>query len=107
MPSATGYVRIIERKRSGPVFYAHVRLPDGSRAQRRLGKVWPKRTRPPAGYLTRAQAEARLAAILAGDDAQVNITPTRVTFGQACTEWLDYIEHDRQRRASTVRDYSQ
>jgi hypothetical protein len=95
---ATGYVRTIER-RDGPVFYAKLKMSDGTQPQRRLGKAWTKRSRPPAGHLTRAQAEARLAAILAGDDPLVNVVPTRVTFGSACDEWLDYIEHDRQRRA--------
>jgi integrase len=35
----------------------------------------------------------------------VNLTPTRVKFGQACDDWLDYIEHDRKRRPTTVRGY--
>jgi integrase len=87
------------------VFYAKLRLPDGSQPQRRLGKVWTKRTRPPAGYLTRGMAETRLAAILAGDDPLVNIAPTGLTFGRACDEWLAYVENDRKRRPSTVRDY--
>ena len=30
---------------------------------------------------------------------------SRVTFEDACLEWLRYLEHDRQRTASTVRDY--
>lgn len=59
----------------------------------------------PAGYLTRAQAEARLAAILAGDDTQVNIAPSHVTFAQACDERLRYLRDDRQRKRSTLRDY--
>ena len=49
-------------------------------------------------------AEARLAAILAGDDALVNITPSHVTFKAACDEHLRYLEHDRQRKRSTVGD---
>jgi integrase len=100
----TGYLHVIQRK-DGPVYYAHVRLPDGSRLQRRLGPVWAKRSRPPEGHLTRAQAEGRLAAILTGQDPAVNVTPTGSTFGQACDDWLSYIEHDRKRRPSTVRDY--
>ena len=84
---ATGYVRVITR-RDGDVFYAKLKLPDGTQPQRKLGKVWRKRTRPPAGYLTRRMAEARLAAILAGDDALVNIAPSHVTFRQACDERL-------------------
>jgi len=101
---ATGYLNTIERK-GGPVYYAHVRLPDGARVQRRLGRAWAKRSRAPEGYLTRSQAEARLAAILAGEDPLVNIAPIGVTFGQAAREWLDYVEHDRKRRPSTVRGY--
>jgi hypothetical protein len=103
-PKATAYVRTIER-REGDVFYAKLKLPDGTQPQRRLGKVWKKRTRPPDGYLTKGMAQARLAAMLAGDDPLVNLTPTRVTFGQACDDWLDYIEHDRKRRPTTVRGY--
>lgn len=30
---------------------------------------------------------------------------TKVSFGEACAEWLRYVEHDRQRRPSTLRDY--
>lgn len=55
----SGFVRVIER-RDGPVFYALIRTADGRRLQRRLGPAWEKRSRPLAGYLTRAQAEARL-----------------------------------------------
>jgi integrase len=99
----TGYVRTIDRK-GGPVFYAKLKLPDGTQPQRRLGRVWTKRTRPPEGYLTRGMAEARLQAILAGDDALVNVTPSHVTFAQACDEHLRYLEHDRQRKRSTVGD---
>src|SRR4051794_6424994 len=61
---ATGHVRIIERK-GGPVAYAKLKLPDGTEPQRKLGKLWTKRTPPPAGYVTRSMAEARLQAILA------------------------------------------
>ena len=49
-------------------------------------------------------AEARLQAILTGDDPLVNISPSHVTFRQACEEHLRYLEHDRQRKRSTIRD---
>jgi integrase len=101
---ATGHIRTIERA-DGLVLYAKLRLPDGTQSTRKLGRLWERRTRPPAGYLTMGMAEARLAAILAGDDAMVNITPTRLDFAAACAEYLAYVEHDRQRRPSTVRDY--
>jgi integrase len=106
---ATGHVRVIARK-GGDVFYAKLKIPrpDGTvyEPQRRLGRVWSKRTRPPAGYLTHSMADARLEAILAGDDPLVNVEPPRavVTFGQACDEHLRYLEHDKQRKRTYVRD---
>jgi integrase len=103
----SGFVRVVELK-GGPAFYAQLRLPNGRRIQRRLGWVWSKRSRPPAGYLTRAQAEARLQAILSGQDESVPIKPKRgseATFGMAAAEWMRYVEHDRKRRPSTVQDY--
>src|SRR5436190_17024551 len=99
---ATGYVRTIDRK-DGPVYYAKLKLPDGTQPQRRLGRVWAKRTRPPAGYLTKGMADARLAAILAGDDPLVNIAPIGLTFGRACDEWLE--DRARECRPSTMHDY--
>ncbi len=106
-PGPTGFVRVIERA-AGPVFYASIRAADGKRLQRRLGPAWQKRSRPPAGHLTRSQAELRLAEILAGRDPDVAVEPQPggdVTFGQACREWMRYVEFDRKRRPSTIRDY--
>jgi integrase len=100
---ATGHVEIRDRG-GGPTYYAKLKLPDGTQPRRRLGKVWTKRSRPPDGYLTRAMAEARLAAILAGDDPLVNIAPSHVTFGMACDEHLRWLEHDRQRKPSYLKD---
>ena len=103
----SGFLRVIQR-RGGPVFYALIRTPDGRRLQRRLGGVWVKRSRPPEGYLTRAQAEAQLQTMLAGKDSTVAITPppgAEVSFGTAAREWLRYVEHDRKRRRSTIQDY--
>jgi Phage integrase, N-terminal SAM-like domain len=104
MQNASGHVRLMERER-GAVFYAALRLPDGSRRQRRLGKAWLKRSKPPAGYLTRAQAEARLEAILSGADTSVPIRGTGVAFGTAAEAWLAYVRDDRKRRPSTVQGY--
>src|SRR5207249_3158827 len=106
---ATGHVRVIARK-SGEMFYAKLKIPrsDGTvyEPQRRLGRVWKKRTRPPAGYLTRSMADARLEAILAGDDPMVNVEPPRavVSFGEACDELLRYLENDKERKRTYVRD---
>ena len=101
---ASGHVRLIEGKR-GPVFYAALRLPDGGRMQRRLGRAWLSRSRPPAGYITRSQAEAKLEAILSGADESVPIRGSAVTFGQIAETWFAYVRDDRKRRPSTVDSY--
>jgi integrase len=67
-----------------------------------------KRSRPPAGFLTRAQAEMKLEEILAGQNPEVKVEPQPgddVTFRQACEDWMRYAEFDRKRRPSTIRDY--
>lgn len=106
-PKPTGFVRTLSRA-TGPVYYAQIRTADGRRLQRKLGRAWTKRSRPPAGYLTPKDAEARLALILTGEDTEVRtVAPTGVTFAEAAMEWLRYVEHDRQRERSTVQGYKQ
>jgi len=103
---ATGYVRTIQRA-AGPVYYAHIRTADGRRLQPKLGPAWTKRSRPPAGHLTAAMAEAKLAEILAGNNPDVLVAPASgATFRHAALEWLRYVEHDRQREHSTVQGYT-
>ncbi len=83
----TGFVRVLERA-GGPVFYAQIRTADGKRLQRQArAQLGRSEAAPPAGYLTRAQAELQLAEILAGRHHEVAVEPAPgddVTFGQAC-----------------------
>ena len=101
----TGHVRLIERK-SGPVYYAKLKLPDGREPQRRLGRAWLKRSRPPEGYITPSQADEALQRLLRGEDETLPIaSPSGATFAIAAREWLRYVEHDRKREQSTVEGY--
>ena len=102
---ATGHVEVRHLAR-GDVFYAKLKLADGTQPRRKLGKVWTKRSQPPAGYLTRAQAEARLGAILVGDDPLVNVAPSHVTFAHACAERMRYLEHDREHSGAHLHEPS-
>jgi integrase len=104
-PNPTGYVRKIQRA-SGPVYYAHIRTSDGRRLQRKLGPAWTARSRPPRGHLTPAQAEVKLAEMLAGENPTAVVAPASgATFAHAAREWLRYVEHDRKREHSTVLGY--
>jgi integrase len=102
----SGHVFRVERKR-GPRWYAKYRLPDGRQVQRRIGPAWTERGRPPAGYFTKRTAESWLRDVL--DQARRGTLPgqvrTGVTFATAAAEWLRHIEHDRERKPSTVAGY--
>jgi integrase len=102
----SGHVFRVERKR-GPQWYAKYRLPDGRQVQKRIGPAWGGRGRPPAGWYTKRTAEAWLREVI--DRARRGTLPglvrTGVTFEEAASEWLRYIEHDRERKPSTVAGY--
>ena len=90
------------QRRLGP---AHVK--DSGRRTPRGAIVWragdgPK---PDRGYLTPKEAADRLAALLADAPRELEVGAPTVTFAEACHEWLRYVEHDRQRTESTLRDY--
>lgn len=112
----------------GPVWYAALRVPH--QEQRRLGPAWmtrkSKRTPAkagdpsyrrewraksgpcPEGYLSETDARAQLKRLIREAEAQAGKqgrAGENVTFGEACNEWLRYVEHDKQRAPSTVADY--
>ena len=103
----TGHASLRQRKH-GPVWYLKYRLADGRQVQKLLGPAWTERGRPAAGYYTRKTAEEALQELLA-DARRGTLADSGVrsgkTFDDACAEWLRYVEHDRQRAPSTLRDY--
>jgi integrase len=91
----------------GPVWRAKYRLPDGRQVHKTIGPVWTERGRPRAGYFTKRTAEAWLREVL--DQARAGVLPgmvrTGVSFADAAGEYLRYIEHDLDRKPSTLGDY--
>jgi hypothetical protein len=106
MNAITGHVLLVPRKR-GDQFYAHYRLADGRQVKKRLGPAHTGKGRPPTGHFTRKMAQEALDAILTDlRRGTVQVAPkTGATFADAAAEWLRYVEHDRKRRPSTIRDY--
>jgi integrase len=107
VPPASGHVFIRERA-SGERWM--VKWRDGrGQHQRVLGRVWTGRGKPAAGYLTKRGAQHALDEILADARRGQLLGPVRasggVTFAEAAAEWLRYVEHDRKRKPSTIRDY--
>jgi integrase len=103
--SISGHV-YVKRGARGSAWYYRARLPHGE-VRRKLGPVWDGKGRPPDGYYTRQTARAALQAILT--DARRGVLPglvrTGATVGDACDEWLRYVEEDRQRKPSTIKSY--
>jgi integrase len=93
----SGFVFVRDGAR-GPVWYAKYRLPDGRQVKRSIG---------PVGRVSRRQAEGWLHRVL--DEARAGTLPgmvrTGVSFAEACEEYLHWLEIDRQRKPSTLRDY--
>lgn len=104
--AVSGHV-IRRRGVRGDVWYAKYRLPDGRQVKRRIGPAWSGRGRPAAGYLTRRGAQSWLDEVLA--QARCGELPgmvrTGATFDEAVAEYMRWLEIDRQRKPSTLRDY--
>jgi integrase len=75
--------------------------------QRKIGPAWTERGRPPAGHFTKRLAEQWLQDTLT--DARRGVLPglvrTGATVEDAAAEYLRYVEHDRNRKPSTVTGY--
>src|SRR3954447_13230897 len=102
----SGHVFCVQRQH-GLVWYAKYRTGTGLQIQKKLGPAWTRRDRPPAGYFNRSSADRWLCATL--EQIRVRTMPpmagTRASFTAAAEEWLRYVEHDRHRKATTVRGY--
>jgi integrase len=108
MARVTGRVSLRERKRGGPAWYVKYRLADGRQVQALLGPAHTGRGRPQEGYYTARLAEEELQSLLSR--AREGTLPDSKqrsghTFNDAAGEWLRYVEHDKQRKPSTVQDY--
>jgi integrase len=102
----SGHVYRFDGKRRS-VWRAKYRLPDGRQVKKTLGPAWTSRGRPPAGYFTKRTAEAWLRRTLAEAAAGTlrGMIRTGATVADACAEYLRYVEQERQRKPSTLRDY--
>src|SRR3954451_20264408 len=102
----SGHVFRFEGKRR-PMWRAKYRLPDGRQVKKTIGPAWTERGRPAVGYFTRRTAQAWLDNVLAQARAGTlrGMVRTGVTFGDACDEYLRYVEVELDRKPSTVTDY--
>lgn len=93
--NSSGHLFLYDGKR-GQVWYAKLRLPDGSQTKVRIGK---------RSDFTETQANRELRKLIVlADEGEVQ-RRSGTTFKTIANEWLDYIEHDRNRKHSTVVNY--
>ncbi|MEJ7892348.1 MAG: tyrosine-type recombinase/integrase [Solirubrobacteraceae bacterium] len=119
MAAPSGHLQVVESPRTGQRWVALWRDADG-RHKKRLGPAWVRAHgsterggtkwraaagRKPDGFLSPKDAEEELRKILASAPRGKLPALKRHTFGEACAEWLRYIEFDRDRRPSTLSDY--
>ncbi len=104
MSRVTGSILAVDRK-TGPVLYIKARDRHGRQIKKRLGPAHTGRGRPQPGTWTDKQAQDALREFLT-DLGRVPDGPKQsATFTDATRVWLHYVEHDRKRRPSTLRDY--
>jgi integrase len=95
------------RRRQEPVWIGRYRVA-GKDSAKVLGKAWTKRSRPPAGYLTRACAEDALRLFLEAEGGRL-VAAGGFTFGRAADDYIASLENRIRSgsfRASTLRTYS-
>lgn len=109
----TGHLQLRER-RDGAVWYVKTRVPGREPLQttRRLAPAHLTGGKPPAGSLTRRQAQDALADLLAAERRKVGEggyerRAGSVSFADAAAGYLRHVQHVKGRETATVRDYEQ
>jgi integrase len=100
----TGTV-ITVRRQSGDVYFLKARDRSGRQIKRKLGPAHTGRGKAPDGHWTPKQAEDALRDWLTDLGRTPDGPASAITLADAARAWLHYIEHERQRAPSTVRDY--
>jgi integrase len=104
MARVTGSILTVKRQ-SGDVLFLKARDRNGRQIKRRLGPAHAVRGAGPTGSWTRKQAEDALRDWLTDLGRMSDEPAESMTLDTAARAWLHYIEHERERAPSTVRDY--
>ncbi len=91
------------RPRQHPVWLLRYRLPSGKDSRKTLGQAWLKASRPPANFMTKAQAEAAAQRFL--DHHATSLPDDRRTLRRALDDFIAHSERERGLRASTTAEY--
>lgn len=107
MQAKTGYlsgsVTCQPRRKGGEVWELRYRLPNGKDSTKVLGKVWKRRGKPAAGFLTESMACAAAQTFLA-DHSEV--PEERMTFRAAREAFVERLR-EKGRKETTLRGYAE
>jgi integrase len=101
----SGSVVTEQKKRGGPKLFLKTRDAHGRQRKKLLGPLYEGRGPVPEGHWTRRQAEARLREVLVDMGRDDDGPGSNVTLGSAVRAFLRYLQAERERSPSTVRDY--
>jgi integrase len=120
-PVATAFLLVEVSRRGEPVWAVKWRSADGSRPKRRLGRVawvqldaaggWrPRAGRPRDGELTEFQARRLVPDLVRKAEAELAVRaapppPAPATFRELGHVWLAHLEHVKDVKPTTLRDY--
>jgi integrase len=109
----TGHLQL-RKRREGPVWYVKTRVPgrEPEQTTHRLARAHLTGGKPPAGALTKRQAQDALSDLLTGERRKVgehayDRQSGGATFADAAAGYLRHVESVKGREAATVRDYRQ
>jgi integrase len=91
------------KPRHHPVWVIRYRLPSGKDSRKTLGKAWLRKSRPPANFMTKAQAETAAQRFL--DEHATSLPDDRRTLKRALDDFIAHSERERKLRASTTAEY--
>ena len=81
------------KPRQHPVWLLRYRLPSGKDSRKTLGMAWLKASRPPANFITKAQAEAAAQRFL--DEYATSLPDDRRMLRRALNDFIIHSERER------------
>jgi integrase len=113
----TGALVVRSSATGSPLYEAKWRDSKRRQRKRRLGPAWleregdsgwrKRRGRVRAGFLDERRAHVEMARVISEQEEELLREPLNrgATFGGAAAAWLDYLEHEKRVKPSTLEDY--
>jgi integrase len=106
MGAASCSVQTVPREKRGYVaVYLRFRRNDGTQGKEKIGRLWSRKGKPAAGYLTPGMADTACRRKLGELEDELPATDSGATFREATVEFLRFVREERQIDPKTANDY--